>query len=808
MHSTTLLMALLLCGLCCAQTPAPLVELHFGGSGLNSGSLRGEAVLTEYVAGEGPGFAPGVSGPAMSLERASRSGGSSLTEKSGGAAVFTDDALKGLKSVTLCLWAFPRADDGPARMMYLPGLADLMLNRGQIGLKLESGGKDFPQPTPSGAPALPRDRWSFVAATVDAETHTAVVYLGAPDAELRLVAEHKDVPDIGPGAGFLEVGNLRGIRPFKGIVDEARLYDRTLSAEELGAIMRGNCRPPRSLQSYVAPRQAPEALPLAQSDVCFSTRWARPNGLETARSFGANRIVWLYSTDAKYYAQAHAEGMTVQGAINSIPRVPDLSAYCVDLDGTPLVAPWMRSFSATDPPKWGCNNQPAFREAVLKQAFATLDAGADWMQFDDGWLIVSAHNWGGGCFCDRCMEAFAAYLRALPPERLTAAGIESAEGFDYRKFLAEKHNIRDAKTYLAGRATLPSTPLFEDFQRRSVREYFTQLRAQLDEHAGRRVPLTLNTNFEDSSQRNQFLMDILDGATGETWRTDLASLAVIARSAEALHRHQIVSPFPHNVADTRLALASTYALGEFYLVPWDIWMGAGTTERHFGTVEQYGDMYSFIRSNRALFDGLENPGMVGVVVDTDHFQRDRLMAVVTRLLKARVPFGFAFAGGTFYRSALDAERLSRFALLVETEDRTLLRQEDQDALAKAAESVPAVSDRELSDALLQSLCPISVWGPEDVVVLPRLSGKPEDRSLVCHVLNRLQAGADRKVTPLRYVSVSVRPQGMLGSSVASARWFTPGHEAVDCDVDELPDGPRIILPRIDEWGILKVDFAP
>lgn len=805
MYGSALVMTLLLGSLCCAQ---PLVELHFGGSGLNSGSLGGQAVLTEYATGEGPIFAPGVCGPAISLERASRSGGSSLTDKAGGAAVFTSDALKDLHSLTLCVWACPRADDGPARILYLPGLADLMLSRGQLGLKLESGGKDFPLQMPPGVPVLPRDRWSFVAATVDAATHTATVYLGGTESELRVVATFKDIPDVGPGVGFLEIGNLRGIRPFKGLLDEARLFDRALSSGELTDLMHADYAPPRSLQSYVVPRQAPEALPLAQSDVCLSTRWARPNGLETARSFGANRILWLYSTDAKYYAQAHADGMTVQGAINSIPRVPDLSAYCVDLDGTPLVAPWMRSFSATDPPKWGCNNQPAFREAVLKQAFATLDAGADWLQFDDGALIVSAHSWGGGCFCDRCMEAFSAYLKTLPSDKLAAAGIDSLEGFDYRKFLADKHNIRDAKTYLATRATLPTTPLFEDFQRRSVREYFTDLRTQLDEHAGRRVPLTLNTNFEDSSQRSQFLMDILDGAVGETWRTDLASLALIARSAEALHRHQVVSPFPHNVADTRIALAATYALGEFFLVPWDIWMGPGTTERHFGTLEQYGDLYSFIRSNRSLFDGLENPAIVGVVVDTDRFQRDRLLTLVTRLLRARVPFGFAFAGGTYYRSALDADRLARFGLLVETEDRLLLRPEDQNALAKAAQSVPTVMDRDLTDALLAGFCPLSVWGPEEVVVLPRLSGKPEDRSMVCHVLNRLQAGAERNVTPLRYVSIVVRPSGMLGTSVQSARWFAPGRDPVTCDLDMLPDGPRIIIPHLEEWGILKLEFAP
>ncbi|MDH7570966.1 MAG: hypothetical protein QHJ73_15425, partial [Armatimonadota bacterium] len=634
-------------------------------------------------------------------------------EKAGGAITFHHARLAGLRRFTLVLWFRPLSAAGPARLFWLTPEWDVLLSGNAVHFKVKSAGTDHTFSPPRGQGVV-SEGWHFLTIAADLTAGTALLYLGTPERAPAPVARWEEIPPPDPGEGAVEVGNLAGIRPFKGWVDEIRLYGRVLSEEEVQAAYRESSPRPVRLGECVVPRERMPGLDFRYSDVCFSTRSVRKESLETIRAFQANRVVWVYTADPQFVRALHELGATVQGTVNTIPRTPDLSAYCVDLDGTPLVAPWMVAFNRRDPPKWGCNNQPAYREAVLDAARKALDAGVDWIQFDDWALIVSAHSWGGGCFCNRCMAGFAAFLAAQPLERLREAGIDRVEGFDYRRFLAEKHGIRDAATYKARRAALPTTPLFEEFQRHSVRAYFRDLRLALDRHAKRRVPLSINSNLTDPSQNRNFMADMVDFFLGETHSPTLADLAICARSALALGKHQIVSPLPRSLPEARVALAATYALGEFYLVPWDLYMGSDATgiqPRYFGTVEEYGDLYRFVRQHPNLFDECEAAATVCVVVNTDRYDPEKTRALVNRLLRAQVPFAFAFSGRRFFEQRLDPAHLARFHLLLRLNELAEFPPEDRNALQAAQESAALLSGDGVDDAVLESLAPALAWGP-------------------------------------------------------------------------------------------------
>ncbi|MBI2299794.1 MAG: hypothetical protein HYU66_12780 [Armatimonadetes bacterium] len=638
---------------------------------------------------------------------------------------------------------------------------------------------------------------SFLALTLDPDRHAGGIRLGRLDSPPQPVAAWTDLPVHDPGDGVLELANFLGIRPFKGDLDTVRLYAAALDDEAIHALWDEQRRAVRTLAERVAPHDLP--LGLQHSDVFFSSRWGRPNALEAVKAFGANRVVWVYTSDAAWVKSMHDAGASVEGAINSIPRVKDLSAYTVDLDGTKLVAPWMVDFDRKDPVKWGCCNQPAFCEAVLAQAKATLGAGADWLQYDDGALNVSAHEWGG-CFCDRCMAAFREYLAGLPAEQVKRAGIESLDGFDYRQWLAA-HDVKDAATYKQRRRTLPTEPLFEDWLRRTVRSYFATLRQQLDQLAGRRVPLSLNANLQNPSAA--FLADQADLLIGETWSEALEDVAVCSAAAEALVRPQVTSPYPFHVQDTRLALAATYATGLFFLVPWDVWMGAGTKERYFGTVQEYGDLYRFVREHAALLDGFATPAVVGLLVDLDHYDAVRVRRAAIRLLKARVPFALLPVGHRYVQAELDAKRLARLDLVIVACDAAVLAEADRAVLSTAAVLVAGDGDPLAVD--LTPLAPVEVWGPPGVRALPRV--KPGGRTLAIHVLNRNQREPHGPVAPLKYVSVGLRPAAQLGPKVARAVWHAVGAEPVAVEPEELPGLLRLVLPEVREWGILEVEFT-
>lgn len=783
--------------------PTPLLELRFEGDARNAGALGGEGELVEYAPGEGPVFDHGIRGTAISFARASRSGGTSLTEQAGGAVVFGDEALAGLRQCTLSAWIFPLDTTGPARIIYTPREWDLMTSNLRVTLKYQVEGKDHFLHAPRDSAPMVAEQWNFIAVTVDFEAQQAAMYVAPLGAELALAGRWDDLPEMDRGDGVLQIGNLGGIRPLKGLVDNVRVFDAALSESEVRALHEADLPQKRTLQGYPRTDVGTIMTEFSNSDVFFSTRWGRDNAVENIRAFGANRVVWVYTSDANFVASVRETGATVQGAINSVPRMEDLSGYAVDLDGTILIAPWMAGWGA----KWGCNNQPAFREAVLKNARGALDAGVDWLQYDDGALNVSAHSWGGGCMCDPCMEAFREYLRGVPEETLREAGIEDPEGFDYREFLAERHDIRDAAAYKAGRGRLPTTPLFEDYLRRSVLAYFADLRRELDAHAGRRVPLSVNMNLRHPTQRHAYLLGAVDFLIGETWSLAPADLALSARAGQALGRRQITSPYPHNINDTRLALATTYALGEFFLVPWDVWMGPDAPERYFGTVEQYGDMYDFVRGNPELFDSFEAPARVAVIVNTESGDAARARQAVERLLAARVPFALELSGRRYFEARLDADRLAGYDLLMAACDLEGLPEEDRAALEAARRETPLLPDDRAADRLLARFAPVDVWGPETLHVFPRVAADPASRTLVCHVLNYTQAGEERAVLPLRFISLGLRETAMLGPAVLRATWHEPGREPVEMMVDELAEGVRLIVPQVREWGIARVEFA-
>ncbi|MGQ9731195.1 MAG: hypothetical protein ACUVX8_07950, partial [Candidatus Zipacnadales bacterium] len=60
--------------------------------------------------------------------------------------------------------------------------------------------------------------------------------------------------------------------------------------------------------------------------------------------------------------------------------------------------------------------------------------------------------------------------------------------------------------------------------------------------------------------------------------------------------------------------------------------------------------------------------MIGVIVNTDSFDRAQTRRVVSRLLTAQIPFAFVLSGHRYYDQALDLTRLARFQALIHVDD--------------------------------------------------------------------------------------------------------------------------------------------
>jgi len=794
------------------RTPRPLIELLLANDLMNTGSLGGEARLVEYAAGQGPRFGPGRVGMGLDLTASSRGGGSDRS-KAGGAALVDAPAVGQLQCFTVSVWFLPIGPNSPARLLYYGPSWDLFVAGNAIGFKTRHDRQDRPHLTPKDRSPVVEGVWNFVAITFDGRTGQACCYHALEDAPPQLICTWSNVPKPDRGTAVLEVGNLGGIRPFRGWIDNVRVFDRALAAEQIKELVARDCPPRPSLPERA--RSLPPRTPLFDhSDVCLSSRSKRPNSIETIRAFRASRLMWCYSADAEFIQQCKQAGTkTFQSAINSLPGHDNVLAHCLDLEGRPMVAPWMVAFNREKPVYWGCNNRPKFLETSVQRATRALEAGADWIQFDDWALIVSAGAWGGACFCDDCMAAFREYLAThLTEQDRARLELDDLATFDYRRHLAERHGIRDAKAYKTQRRSLPLAPYFEDFQRRSVRKFFTELRRRLDDAAGRRVPLSINSSFFHPAQRDNFIVDLVDFLQGETWHFDLAGLTMACKTAEGLGQWQVFVPKPRDVREMRMGIAAVYAMGQIMLVPWDMYMGSdasGIKPRYYGTVEEYGDLYHFIRDHADLCDGCVNPAVVGVVVDLDHFDRGRVTRLCERLLAAQTPFTFLPVGRSYYPCHLKRERLNTLDMVVVAANRDALPEEDRAVLQSAAGEAVVLADSDLSDTLLRRYSLFEVWGPKHIYVIPRVKPDAATRTLVCHVLNRvpMHQGEERQAThELKWVSFLLKRRAFLGGPPTGARWHMPGAKSIDLELEPLADGTRVILPRLPLWGVVELTF--
>ncbi len=375
---------------------------------------------------------------------------------------------------------------------------------------------------------------------------------------------------------------------------------------------------PVRMHEAAVPWNRPADAP-AESAVCFSSRWSHPthaqdpwDTFQAAAAFHATDFVWVYSLDPQFVGRlrkhaAENGGRAVILAVNSmIPDPPDFRrrerGRILDWNGNRITAPWMRSWAD---PAWGCANSPEYRAGFVEYAARALAAGATALQMDDARMNMAAVAWGG-CFCPHCMEKFRRYLRDRTTlQERTACGIENLDDFDYGRYLRDRRApAGDAFAKYDGG---PLKSWFRDFQEASVREFFRDVRAEIDARANRHVVFSTN-NYRGSwdSPYDLFEIGMAELPLAEARPENLHRLLADAR---AKGKTQIFTVVPKvwdgsEAASTRRAIAACYALGGHVIVPWDVYTGSNTP-RYYGRPEDYADLYAFVRQYSDCFDGYE-----------------------------------------------------------------------------------------------------------------------------------------------------------------------------------------------------------
>ena len=823
----TTLLTLALLALYSLAAELPLVSFDFEGTLVNAGSLGGEGRFQTYAQGEDPVFGAGPFGRCLDLTAASRHGGTAPNDPpAGGAVLFRDAALDTLDSFTLVLWARqnPLAQGSNARLLHKPGAWDLTAHPSGLSLALGPDAVKMPYLLTGPARLNLAATWCFFAVAVTPQTVTA--FVGSRQQPLTRAGAAPRHDAGAASAGELALGNFGAIRPFNGWLDRVRVCRGALDEASLRALFEADLA---SAEEIAAPPvadlgRAPATnhlFRLAPSAIPFSTRWQRTNSLDVMQAFHATHCLWVYGNENNFVRRIQTMGLFYQGTLNGLQGQEhattnrtaqgDASGRHEDLDGNKNTPHWMVTFG----PKTftGCCNHPAFRQLFFGEARRLVAAGVDSIHVDDWEMNASWVRSAGVCFCDVCRSGFREWLaRRCTLEELKGLGIEEIATFDYRAHL-KRHGVPDAAAYRARYRTLPLTPQFTDFQIESMRAFFREFRQRLDAWSPEKyIPVSVNGLLTplrpDHVLYGVDVIDFLQGESSLNAEYQTPNEYVFgAKIAEAAGLTQVVSPIPRSTARTRAALATTYALGQPYLVPWDLYMGSdasGIQPRYFGTREQYGDLYDFVRDRRALLDTHVSAAEVGVLINGD-LPGAATEAFCRQLAARQIPFHILLGASRYARVPLRADDLRTLRLLVELSPAATFCAEDRAVLQAARASgltrfVPASADVAKSCRLLE-LDLLRLEGPEDLYAFLRVNRGA--RSAAIHVVNWNLAPDGERAETYRNATVTLLHPERWGA-LAHVVWHEPGRPSVILVPERHADSIRLTLPQVTTWGIIEI----
>jgi len=823
-----------------ADPPPPLLELTFEGGLVATGEIGPPVEPVDYAEGEGPVLLPGPWGDCLDLTGASRFGGTlEQMEPAGGALLLSDAAVDDLGPFTVTLWAQAAGpqDAINARLLNKMGSWELSFSRGGFVLVVVNGDAKPSYRVP-GAGRV--DGWQFVAVTVD--PGAGAIRCGVGDAQSGLgdILSHEMPQPPDRSEGELQIGTFSGIRPFRGKLDNLRVFDRPLTDEELAAVCEQDRAAYGGVSAYAGgvPPLPARRFAFRPSDIVFSSRWQsqrKDEAFALLKTYHVTHLLWVYGSDPGYIRQVREMGVLYQGTLNGLcgfdQATPDSSGAGdttgrqQDLDGSKVVLPHMRKWTP-DHPRWtGNHNSPAFRELFFAEVDKLVAAGIDSLHIDDWEMTLSAAGGGLSGFSPESLAGFRDYVRdQLTDAERQELGIGDPATFDYRTYLREKHGIENQEQYRAAYRDLPTTPYFLDFHTGSLRDFYAALREHLDQVSpDRYIPVSVNNQFyrrtTEGGLRGVFCVDRLDFFEGEASQTMQAPDQFImpCKAAEALGIPQVMMSKPHILGHSFAALATSYALGMPFRVPWDLYMDNGPdgqpAPRYYGERETWGPFYDFVHAHPGLFDDYGTAATVGVLFNADEPCHSDLLSICGDLAGAQIPFGLIAAASRYSRVPLRAEQLEAPRYVVVLSPTDSFCEEDRQTIETVRASrrvrfLPPGPD--LIEALRAAgRAPVRVEAPEGIYAFLRVrkDGQP---GAVIHLVNwnaapgSPEAPAGTGSEPFGSVTLALMQPVSWGEGL-EARYYQPGEaEPLTISPEIHPTMLRLTLPRLGTWGIVEV----
>ncbi len=549
---------------------------------------------------------------------------------------------------------------------------------------------------------------------------------------------------------------------------------------------------------------------LKRSDVVFMYQADR----KTYQDYGANVLAWGGTPTPRSLQEA--EGVAFFGSVGMVTefaryheRFPNTyeEGLCRNLEGKPFKVPWLTDHQHQGVPYWWCcTRQPLFRQYLSERVVATVKAGAHGVHIDDHLGTAGALG-SGGCYCDRCVAEFPAYLKSLPAAELQRLGIAEPSGYDYRQvlraWLAEKPDRKPGQH--------PLWPQWRVYQFRGAAQFMRELRALAAATAGRPVPMGANAcllwgpHLSDYQALDLFSAEIEHHASARAF-SDTPLLGY--RLADAVGRPLASTASGGDWAFIKKEnlpglvrgwIALGYASGHSLMAPHRQWCYTPQLGTHWyaGPREKFAPLCQFVRQQSALFDDCVNHADLTVALAQRTLDRDgaAIRTVCHALSAANLSFALALGGDEIVDHPLAPTDLppQRPVLILKPDD-------FQPADRKILDSAPPSNRLKTAEEAISRIRPAAqLVSTAPVRLLPRV----KSGAAVIHLLNWSYDAARDDITLLKDVRLRIDMAALRVAGLGKARFFAPGQPPQTLPVT---DG-LVTVPELGLWGILELGPA-
>lgn len=145
--------------------------------------------------------------------------------------------------------------------------------------------------------------------------------------------------------------------------------------------------------------------------------------------------------------------------------------------------------------------------------------------------------------------------------------------------------------------------------------FYRKIHKIIDKEAGRHLPKSLNLNWNGSvlGGRGEPITSLFDYGMAEVKKNLIGPKFFWKASRDAISRDQdliYTSGEDLGVDLYRKVIATCYANGMLFIVPWDQYAGV-EKKRVFSRPDDLADLYGFVRANSSLLDGYEEVAVAG-----------------------------------------------------------------------------------------------------------------------------------------------------------------------------------------------------